>query len=553
MNSFPEALPIDALQDLVEELGLQEAGQADEVALFESTTKVVEHVLATEKLEARPGNLNHARKPLPDPMTASLIRLASESHVWLRSRVLGSDLDCLTLFIGERIKTLVEAHRHIVRCFSSGSSSGDIADCLAASAAVRECYDIRRHRDEPSVLLRDEVFLRPAAIEDLEVELQVRTRRRTSNETIPVRRLTALAALLWTLRGTMTRAEAVSHVRSVLADGEAGWAIALLERLESAGLVETGPPTPNRLATASKPGRVTFLGHSSLLVQAADTTVLFDPLLRFDLGLPRTAFDVTGLKLDALVCSHSHWDHCDPQTYAWFDKSTPVLIPRVRRPTALNPPLASMFYRLGFRDVRELDPWQRTTVGGIEIVAVPFHGEQDEPGEEFDHFTYVIRADDLTIYGGVDIYRDSFGEMTAILDRVREEFQPNVAFLPCSDVVYRYDQGGGNRFCRYFDRARAGASVQYTAPPEEAARWARILDAPIVIPYALFLFSRWATHPGIRGLARALDAAGLGDRFWPLRPLGSISAGDLTSGPRRNIRRLASGAWYRLAPFVAPG
>lgn len=483
-------------------------------------------------------------------MGRSVLRFAGRSEVWLRTAALGSDLDCLTLFIGDRLKTLIEAHQEIARCFSSQSDPEEVARCLSRSPAVTSCYEIRRRQGDVSVLLRDDVYLRAAEVDDLEILLRVRDRRNSFLEATSVRRLGALGALLPTLRGTVGKGEATDILRSQLVGDEACWASDLLEKLHAKRILEETDALPNRMAHRGEPPRVSFLGHSSLLVQSPRSAVLVDPLLRFDLGLPRSAFDITRLDVGAIVCTHSHWDHCDPQTYLWFDKSTPVLVPRVRRPTALNPPIAPVFARLGFRDVRELDPWQRVTVNDVEIVAVPFHGEQDEPGEEFDHFTYVIRCEELTLYGGVDVYRDSFGDMTAALERVRDEFRPNLAFLPCSDVVYRYDQGGGSRFCRYYDRGRASRSFQYTAPPAEAARWAAILDAPIVVPYALFLFSRRATHPGIHALARALREGGLSDRFWPLRPLDRLSVRDLADRPGAHLRRMASRAWYGLAPYV---
>jgi hypothetical protein len=45
------------------------------------------------------------------------------------------------------------------------------------------------------------------------------------------------------------------------------------------------------------------------------------------------------------------------------------------------------------------------------MILVPFHGEQDEPGAEIDHCTYVYRTPGLTLYGGVDAYRDTFADM----------------------------------------------------------------------------------------------------------------------------------------------
>ena len=70
-----------------------------------------------------------------------------------------------------------------------------------------------------------------------------------------------------------------------------------------------------------------------------------------------------------------------------------------------------MLRLIGFEDIREVELWQPIKIKDIEIVPIPFHGEQDEPGAEIDHYTYVLRSNGLSLYGGVDAFRDTFGEM----------------------------------------------------------------------------------------------------------------------------------------------
>jgi L-ascorbate metabolism protein UlaG (beta-lactamase superfamily) len=156
------------------------------------------------------------------------------------------------------------------------------------------------------------------------------------------------------------------------------------------------------LTLARDRSRVTFVAHTSLLVQSRRTAVLFDPLLRCSLGLPEKGFDVTRLKLGAICCSHSHWDHCDVESLLLFDKRTPVIIPKVSKPTIFNPPISPMLGLLGFDDIREVEFWKPIQIDDIEIVPVPFHGEQDEPDAGIDHYTYVVGTEGLSLYGGVD-------------------------------------------------------------------------------------------------------------------------------------------------------
>jgi L-ascorbate metabolism protein UlaG (beta-lactamase superfamily) len=282
------------------------------------------------------------------------------------------------------------------------------------------------------------------------------------------------------------------------------------------------------------------------LLQSSGATILTDPLLRWILRSPASAFDVARLDLDAICCTHAHWDHCDVETLLRFKKHTPIIIPRVDRPTAFNPPIAPVLRRLGFQDIRELDPWSRVQLGDVEMILVPFHGEQDEPGAEIDHYTYVYRTQNLTLYGGVDAYRDTIGDMHDVLLKVRKEYQPSVAFLPISRMVYRYDHGGINGFCRYVDTAILNKDFQYTAGPDEAAEWVRLLGASTVVPYATFTFSRRAAPKQTNEFFSALNKRGLGSTLLPLRPLDALDPSDLNGSARAARRRRRLRSWFQV-------
>src|SRR6266851_4394618 len=165
-------------------------------------------------------------------------------------------------------------------------------------------------------------------------------------------------------------------------------------------------------------------------------------------------------RFGAICCSHSHWDHCHLQTLLWVDKDTPILIPKVREPSALSPPMVDALARIGFTDVREVEPWVPVRVDDIEVVPIPFHGEQDEPDFEMDHYTYVLKTKGLSLYGGVDCYRSTSGDMRPVLERVARLYSPDVAFLPVSKWICHYRSGGVNGFCRYLDQEMLDQSFQ---------------------------------------------------------------------------------------------
>jgi hypothetical protein len=210
-----------------------------------------------------------------------------------------------------------------------------------------------------------------------------------------------------------------------------------------------------------------------------------------------------------------------------------------------------MLRLLGFADIREVGSWESVRIGDIEVVTVPFHGEQDEPGAEIDHYTYVVRTDGLTLYGGVDAFRDTFGDMLGALDRVRREYQPNVAFLPISRLTYAYRHGGVNGFCRRMDTTLLDQSFQYTAGPDAAVEWVRQLGVSWVAPYATFTFSKSAPAPQVAEFARELAAAGMRERLLALRPRDAFTLDDLGSNVRARMRRNYLNRWLDATTAVA--
>ena len=190
-----------------------------------------------------------------------------------------------------------------------------------------------------------------------------------------------------------------------------------------------------------------------------------DPVIWQAMGNAQRTFDILRTAPGAICCSHSHWDHCHFQTLLWLDKGVPILIPEGHESSMLNPPMAEALRRLGFTDVREVKAWEPVQIEDIEIIPVPFHGEQDEPDFEMDHYTYVVRTAGLSLYGGVDGYRSTNGDMKPVVERVGQAYRPDVAFLPVSKWICHYKSGGVNGFCRYLDQERLEQSFQYTAGP----------------------------------------------------------------------------------------
>ncbi|MFL6280721.1 MAG: MBL fold metallo-hydrolase [Vicinamibacterales bacterium] len=135
------------------------------------------------------------------------------------------------------------------------------------------------------------------------------------------------------------------------------------------------PVTPRRPPELGNAAAVlTFIGHSTWLIQTAGETILTDPMYSrragpFNMMGPRRVRDVA-VPFDALprisvvLLSHNHYDHCDVATLrrlsAQFD---PVVVTPVGNGRLLR--------SIGVRRIEELDWWERAKTVRLTITATP--------------------------------------------------------------------------------------------------------------------------------------------------------------------------------------
>jgi L-ascorbate metabolism protein UlaG (beta-lactamase superfamily) len=110
---------------------------------------------------------------------------------------------------------------------------------------------------------------------------------------------------------------------------------------------------------------VTFVGHSTILVELDGSRLLTDPILRERVGPltrrsgppPRHSWS----DIDAVFISHSHWDHLDWGSLQLLGTDVPLVVPVG---------LAAECRRRGFDDVTELGVGEESAIGQIRVVAV---------------------------------------------------------------------------------------------------------------------------------------------------------------------------------------
>jgi L-ascorbate metabolism protein UlaG (beta-lactamase superfamily) len=420
-------------------------------------------------------------------------------------------VDCTVLFLGTHLDQILEAFKEATSPFAEFRDPAQLHQRLEASANIGRVYESRIEDGKVCLEMRDSVFREHGPLDPLEFRLRILVGKRRLFYPMPLERLGAVGNLFPLLLGRQSESEIDARLNARSAPGDAQWACGLLAFLKSENCLQRFVRSGERPFSSKTRPSVRLVNHSSLLPQSERGAVLVDPVVWKAMGGPAEAiFDILRERLVAVCCSHSHWDHCHLQTLLWVDKDIPVFVPKVLHPSALNPPMMESLKRLGFIDVREVEPWTTYRVDDIEIVPVPFYGEEDEPGFGRDHYTHVLKTPGLCLYGGVDCHRDTRGDMRPVLERVGELYHPNVVFLPVANWRCYYKFGGVNGVCRYLDQELFEQSFQYIGGPEDAADWSLLLGAPVVVPYATFTFSNWKIVPEATQFRGALASRGNG-------------------------------------------
>jgi L-ascorbate metabolism protein UlaG (beta-lactamase superfamily) len=139
----------------------------------------------------------------------------------------------------------------------------------------------------------------------------------------------------------------------------------------------TAPQSANSREHVGNGTRVRYFGHACVLVQTANTAVLFDPTFaleqandgRFTLGdLPEF--------IDYVVLTHSHQDHFCPEMLLQLrHRVGRVIIPRNNGGNLADPAMKLALRELGYRDVEIMDAFDTIAIPDGEIVSLPFAGE----------------------------------------------------------------------------------------------------------------------------------------------------------------------------------
>ncbi|MDG2113281.1 MAG: MBL fold metallo-hydrolase [Actinomycetota bacterium] len=243
---------------------------------------------------------------------------------------------------------------------------------------------------------------------------------------------------------------------------------------------------------------LTFVGHNCVVCRSGDTSIVIDPFL--PARSTSSPLDYQPLQMadfgsvDAVLITHSHPDHFDPASLLRFPPSTPMIVPAVERETFLCVDMGARLAQLGFDDVLSLGWGESAQVGSLEIVALPFYGEQptDTVWLHADDqrnlgSTYLVTAPDWSAAFLTDSGRDDAGDARDVAARMRRERGPvDVVFCGYRGWLTYPAQLLFSSVARYFPFVppdQWGIRQKLMSSIEDAVEVAERWGARVLVPY----------------------------------------------------------------------
>jgi len=257
--------------------------------------------------------------------------------------------------------------------------------------------------------------------------------------------------------------------------------------------------------TAKDESAVTFIGHSSFLIQTAGHALLIDPVFATQLIIlrrqRRAGIRIADLpRIDAVLLTHAHMDH--------LNRPSLRAVNREMRGRGLQAPVVvvprgveDLVHDLGFSRIESLEWWESTRLTDLTVTLVPAR----HWGARLFHDThrgfggYVLRSG-----SGPAIYHSGDTAYFTGFSEIANRLQPEIALLPIGAY--------------YPDSYRA-----VHTSPEDALRAFVELKARVMIPmhYNSFRLGREPMNEPLPRLLRAATDLGVVQQIAALEEGGS--------------------------------
>lgn len=249
------------------------------------------------------------------------------------------------------------------------------------------------------------------------------------------------------------------------------------------------------MIAASKEAGITFIGHASFLLQLGGLNFLVDPVFANWLVLIRR-LRRPGVRLkdlppiDAVLLTHAHMDHMNFPSLRKIIRHTQKLAGSA--PVVLVPPQTEdLVEKLGFAEVRALNWWQSTDLGGVKITSTP----AQHWGARVLRDTHRRYGGYVLGYGAHSIYHSGDTGYFPGFHEIRRRLAPQTALLPIG--AYKPD---GFRYVHM--------------SPEDAVQAFLDLEAQRMVPmhYGTFSLSEEPMEEPLQRLSVAAEKAGIRSR-----------------------------------------
>jgi L-ascorbate metabolism protein UlaG (beta-lactamase superfamily) len=264
---------------------------------------------------------------------------------------------------------------------------------------------------------------------------------------------------------------------------------------ESHEMPMSGTSRPVELLKADELG-VTFIGHSSFLLQVNGRKLLVDPVFSKRLILlrrqrrPGTVVEQLPA-IDMVLLTHAHMDHLDMASLRRVIRATRRLTGRT--PEVVVPRgVEDLVERLGFSQVHGLSWWEQIEVQGLKVTMTPCKhwGARMFRDTHRGYGGYVVEGNGQSVYhSGDTAYFDGFRE-------IGDRLKPEIALLPIG---------------AYFPDSYRSVHTS----PEEAVRAFVELGAQKMVPmhYGTFRLGREPMDEPVQRLEAEAIRLGIKDRI----------------------------------------